>query len=124
MSKFKPVTRRTKGLVVELIREEETESPDGFFDDAETNAWVRAQIAAGNDWAWFCARVRVRFEGNTYLGACSYKSERDFKRGGYFTDMVSDAINDLNAQRREIHHFTYCAHCRAVKAGTPTNPIA
>jgi hypothetical protein len=31
--------------------------------------------------------------GEDYLGGCSYHNLKDFKNGGYFRDMVSEAIS-------------------------------
>jgi hypothetical protein len=86
---------------IELIREDEDDSPDGNFEDAETVQWVRDQLASGNEWAWFAAHVRVTYRGLTvseYLGACSYESESAFRKGGYFDDMVKGALERIETQ--------------------------
>ncbi len=50
-------------------------------------------------WAWCCVRIVASidgFEGDTYLGACSYADVKDFMSpGGYYPQMVSEAIDDL-----------------------------
>lgn len=52
---------------------------------------------------WFCAHVTVKykgFEGEDYLGACSYKSYDDFvkRKDDYFVDMVSTCVDSINAE--------------------------
>lgn len=97
------VTERDVEITIEC--HEEDESPAGFFDsgdpeaDQETVDEILASLRRGNEWSWCVVRVVARwqgFEGSSVLGACSYASERDFKRGGYYEDMVSEAIADLN----------------------------
>jgi len=82
------------------IEEEDTDPADHFAsgdaeDDAETVSWIRAQLAKGNLWAWFCAKVTARlgdFDGVDILGACSYKSEADFTQPrGYYDGMKGEA---------------------------------
>lgn len=59
-------------------------------------------MRAGNEWAWCIAVVRVSYGGidaTDILGACSYKSEADFRQpGGYFDDMIGEAIESLAVQ--------------------------
>lgn len=67
--------------------------------DRATEEWIHAQLDSGNDWAWCTAKVTVRwegFEGTDYLGCCSYPSEKDFRQGGYYDDMVQAALDNLN----------------------------
>lgn len=82
------------------------------FDDVETLAWIREQIEAGNNYAWFCAKVTARvetehyvFESNTqYLGGCSYRSREDFVNDGgqgYYTDMCKEALGSLQHELEE-----------------------
>jgi hypothetical protein len=95
------ITKDTPGIEIELIWEEETMSPDEQFEDEETLEWVREQIESGNEWAWFCAHVRVTYcaiVGDDYLGGCSYKSEDDFRSDGYFDSMVDDCIARINRE--------------------------
>ena len=77
--------------------------------DAEAETEVAAQLAAGNLWAWCHVVVRAevtaaggsRFVGFDSLGACSYKSESDFREpGGYFDDMKRAALDDLKTKLR------------------------
>ena len=75
----------------------------GEPEDSEYAAKIRAQLDTGNEWAWCCVAVRVQFETETgeafegvdYLGCCSYRSERDFRRGGYLPQMREAAFDDL-----------------------------
>ena len=86
----------------------EDDGPEGHFasgsdaDDAETLRWIREQLDSGNDWAWCCVRVVATvdfdgeaFQGNTFLGGCSYLSEDDFKEGCYYADLCEEAREDL-----------------------------
>ncbi len=73
--------------------------------DAATEDWIESQLESGNEWAWCCAKVTAKwngFEGTDYLGGCSYKSEADFRSpGGYFDDMKTQSLEDLNKQVSE-----------------------
>jgi hypothetical protein len=50
-------------------------------------------------WGWCQVTVTVRLgplEGESHMGGCSYESDDDFiQNSGYYNDMVSDAIADL-----------------------------
>ncbi len=73
--------------------------------DAEAVRYVRAQLEAGNDWAWCQVVVRVRYRGleaTDALCGCSYASEADFRAGGYYDDMVYECLASLNRQAREL----------------------
>ncbi len=102
--KLKSITEAM--ATITLTIEPEHDSPEGNFDsgdadaDAETLAWIRSQLASGNEWAWCCACVTAEwngFKGTAYLGGCSYRSEEDFRHPeGYYPGMVADALDDLN----------------------------
>lgn len=70
--------------------------------DQKAEQWVRDQVANGNEWAWCSVRVSAVFQdfrGTDHLGCCSYKSEAEFRMpGGYFEDMVQNALEDLNQE--------------------------
>lgn len=86
---------------ITLTNESELDDPADQIDDAESVAWVREQRNAGNEWAWCCAIVTVRwngFEANECLGGCSYKSGEDFRDGPYFADLCNEALGHLNAE--------------------------
>lgn len=58
-------------------------------------------LESGEVWAWCCVEVAARwgsFSGHNYLGCCSYRNEGDFREGGYFEQMIQEAIDDLNQQ--------------------------
>jgi hypothetical protein len=66
---------------------------DAFDDDGQT----AREIDAG-EYEWFIACVTASKNGielhDEYLGACCYETYSDFmKEGGYFDDMVDEAIN-------------------------------
>ncbi len=55
----------------------------------------------GDVWAWAQVTVRVTHAGITeedYLGGCSYKDATDFKKGGYYFDMVTECVERILAQ--------------------------
>ena len=90
--------------VISLTCEYETETIEGNCSainpetDKATYDMIVAQLKSGNQWAW--ARVGVRaswslFSGEDWLGCCSYASEEDFRAGGYYDDMVSEALTSL-----------------------------
>jgi hypothetical protein len=79
-------------------------------DDPDYDRKVEDEIIAdyesGNDWAWGCVKVTAKwqgFEGHTYLGACCYKNEKDFIKGGYYPQMQKEALDDLNATLADVH---------------------
>jgi hypothetical protein len=93
---------------VEYTLERQDEDIDyrkDFTDDPRTVRWITNQLAKGNEYAWFCARVvakwfdpvlEVEVEGDTYLGGCSYRSAKDFMHPkGYWPDLKNDAYTDL-----------------------------
>ncbi len=98
-TKHAQLTRESlaKLATVELSIEPETIAVEGHFDDPEDVAWVRDQLARGNEWAWCDATVTAEYDGikgRDTLGACSYKGESDF-RMNCMPDMVSAALDDL-----------------------------
>jgi hypothetical protein len=78
----------------------EEDDPAGHFEDDAIVAAIRS-----GDLAWFTARVTVEKHGieigADYLGGCAYDSPEDFctgeNRGGYFRDMVREAVSDARA---------------------------
>lgn len=67
---------------------------------------LERQLESGNEWAWCQVKVEAFWNGLRgvdYLGACSYASEADFKaQGGYYDDMVSAALDQVEEQARGI----------------------
>ena len=56
-------------------------------------------------WGWCWVDVQVRYGplvGNATLGGCSYKDEDDFKRGGYYEQMVEEALDEVQQQAEEL----------------------
>jgi hypothetical protein len=88
------------GVTVEFEAENEDMSPsDMEFDEVNIN-YIEREFNRGNGYAWFCAKVTVRYRGYEaidYLGCCSYKSERDFKENsGYYVDMIRQCVDEIN----------------------------
>lgn len=66
--------------------------------DKATADWIRSELESGNPWAWCCTKVTLRFGDYTateYLGACSYKSEADFRADPYYADMVRECAGSI-----------------------------
>ena len=78
---------------------------DDFDREVEHNILCRLQ--QDQVWAWAAVTVIVAwgsFEGRAYLGCCSYADENDFKQpGGYFDDMVAEALDELNRTISEAY---------------------
>ena len=69
--------------------------------DREVESRISEQLESGNPWAWCIIVVKGRYkslEASDCLGGCNYDSENDFRRGGYFEDMQSNILADLQAQ--------------------------
>lgn len=67
--------------------------------DKEVEDKIINDFNSGNLWAWCTVRVAAKwkeFEGDDYLGCCSYNSEEEFKSDGYFKDMKQNALDELN----------------------------
>lgn len=90
----------TANFRVTLEIEPEDMAPEDSFQFQEDIDAVR-----NGDVEWFCAIVAVYYKGRKIawdsLGGCAYRSVEDFytshrkyKEGGYFTDMVSEAIRE------------------------------
>jgi hypothetical protein len=70
-----------------------THPNDHFDDDGQT-----ARAIDAGEYEWFIANVTASKNGielaDEYLGACCYATYADFMdEGGYFDDMVDEAIN-------------------------------
>lgn len=67
--------------------------------DAKLNKRLENQVLkrldSGDVWVWCEVRVIARWNGfeseSEWLGGCCYKDEADFKKGGYYDDMKSEA---------------------------------
>lgn len=74
--------------------------------DRETENMIYEQLSNGNKWAWCMVKVTAKYkgiEGTDNLGGCSYKSEADFKKDGYYEDMKNQAFADLISQLQELN---------------------
>lgn len=74
--------------------------------DKKVNDSIKRSLRAGNRWAWCTVHVTAsagELTGHAYLGCCSYKNEKDFKKGGYYEDMQWEAKQDLLRQLKKAH---------------------
>lgn len=102
----KSFLRSQSDIIVECLPEDLQIKGNASAIDDETDAQVEREILeqldSGNEWAWCCIKVTLKwkgFEGTDYLGACSYKSKKDFiESNDYFPDMVSRAFDELVAK--------------------------
>lgn len=90
------------GVEIDFTPENEDVSPSDNMDDQEMINYVIEQYNAGNEAAWFCAKVEVKFrgiEGTDYLGCCSYGSFKEFQsdESGYYVDMINQCIDQINS---------------------------
>ena len=98
-----------------IITEEETpyrgnaiSTGDDALDDQICDA-IEKRLSAGELWAWCTVEVRIEsgtlYQGNTYLGCCSYKDEADFrKNSGYFVEMCDAAWADYSKKIDTLKH--------------------
>lgn len=100
---MKKITRDDIHLTIRC--EEDPTPPEGNASalDAETDAqvleWIGKELESGNQWAWCIVTVRGEYKGiyaEDSLCCCSYRSEDDFKSGGYYDDMARNVVDDLN----------------------------
>ena len=77
-------------------------------EDKRAEDMIIDDLNSGNIWAW-CSVTVVAYipsipeiEGTDSLGACSYKSEEDFKRDDYYNDMKAVAKADLLDRLSEV----------------------
>jgi transposase-like protein len=89
-------------IELEALPEHDTIRGNAIFSgDADIDKKVEDSIAEAleyNEWAWCCAKVTasaLEEECSTYLGHCSYRSEEDFIKSGYYEDMVAEATEEL-----------------------------
>jgi hypothetical protein len=83
-------------------------SGDNELDKLQEDKIIES-FNSGNIWAWCTVELVViwSFDGGSlqasdYLGCCSYDSESDFIDGGYYEDMCSNALAELNIQIENI----------------------
>jgi hypothetical protein len=101
---FKPLTIDECEVTLETLHEDMPirdcfDSGDPVLDEKDA-VRIEKDYNDGNNWAWCCAKVTVRwngFTGEDYLGGCNYDSEEQFKEaGGYYDDMKESALAELN----------------------------
>ena len=103
MAKFKARTVTREEVTISVAAEEEHSSIRRAAK--ETGREEDFIIAVHENqkksvYGWCTVRVRASykgFQGNDYLGQCSYSSKEDFiNNSGYYEQMVAQAIDDLN----------------------------
>ena len=81
-------------------------SGDNIFDRQVENKIL--EELEYNEWAWCDITVMASIRGirgYAYLGACSYKSKEDFiNANDYYTDLVSEATDDLLATLEAVQY--------------------
>lgn len=108
---------RRAPVVLELdvdveIADEDVDTSEAFGPsddpaaDAEMSRTIRERLGRGDLWAWCSVRVVVRrtdaprsaiLGASSWLGACSYLDEDDFRSSAYFVDMLREAIDSIGA---------------------------
>ena len=99
MVKIRPLTLNDVEISVLCIPEDEPYEDYYSEHELDTKAFIAAELAKGNDWAWCAVRVVVRwkkFECEEYIGACSHQDEAQFRAVGEYDIMVEDALIKLN----------------------------
>ena len=69
--------------------------------DREVEDWIIKEVNAGNVWAWASVCVELKWNslrGDAYLGCCSYESEEDFRKSGYFGCKIREAAYEIVEQ--------------------------
>ena len=72
-------------------------------EDRRYEDMILERLNAGDVWAWAQVEVQASLPdgrtGSAYLGSCSYDDENNFKEGGYYEDLIDQAIS--RAERLE-----------------------
>jgi len=93
-----PTIDQVTFTIIESLNDDK-EFIEGFVSSVEANK-------KEGPWGWCSIKVTASykgFEGEDYLGYCSYLSEGDFKRNsGQWEQMKENAYNDLIAQLKEL----------------------
>lgn len=73
--------------------------------DREAEDAVIADLESGNQWAWCCVTITAEwagFTGRAVLGGVSHKAAEEFCiPGGYYDDMIHEALADLLNEIKE-----------------------
>lgn len=76
-------------------------SGDDKFD-RKVEDEILERLDNGDVWAWAQVEVQATLPdgrtGSAYLGCSSYEDEADFKRGGYYDQMIDEAVESAEAQ--------------------------
>ena len=87
------------------VHPEDTHPRDHFaYDTEEENESMVNEILAKlewNEWAWCLVQVVAEYgslSATTFLGGCSYDSEKAFREDAYFSDMCEE----LKAELQEL----------------------
>lgn len=75
--------------------------------DKQVEDEILERLEQGDVWAWVSVTVTASWQGqeaSDHLGCCSYRDEDDFRQeGGYFDDMVEQALDTLNVELNELY---------------------
>ena len=105
-------------IEVSLIPSWDEDGPEGHFSmgdddlDNKITEEIRGRMATGDVWAWASVEVLVTVKdakcehcghansrhASDYLGGCSYRDSDDFKKGGYYTDMIEQCLDELEIE--------------------------
>lgn len=81
--------------------------------DKQVEDEILRRLDSGDVWAWASVEVKVTKGGlseSEYLGGCNYRDEQDFKRGGYYYDMLTTCLERIDNELTE----TANAACRDI----------
>ena len=81
-------------------------SGDEDFDH-QVETEILKRLEQDDVWAWATVRVTAEWEGlkeAEYLGCCCYADEEEFRQeGGYFDEMVDEALANLNKRLHMLY---------------------
>jgi hypothetical protein len=81
-------------------------SGDEAFDH-QVETEILERLEKDDMWAWATVCVAAEWEclsASEYLGCCCYANEEEFRQeGGYFDDMVHEALSNLNLRLRNLY---------------------
>lgn len=98
-------------VIIEIIIDESFQPIEKALSFKETGADHSEYIEkvqndnGDNLWLWCDVEVKATYKGvsgSAYLGGCAYESEEDFKAGGYYEQMVSEALEELNSNIKDL----------------------
>lgn len=75
--------------------------------DRQVESEILKRLEQDDVWAWATVRVTSEWEclsASEYLGCCCYADENEFREeGGYFDDMIHEALSNLNLRLRNLY---------------------